>query len=531
MVKIDKEFYASLEAVGLPTDVKISKRIAYELLRKKMGLFAFHAFKVLNQNQSLLWNWHIDLICEYLEAVNRGEIKRLNINIPPRFLKTFLCTQAFSMWYLGNSPEKKIIAITYSAELSKRFQLVCRTIAKQMWYRKLFPQFQIENSQDSKGDDDFLLTQDNMRVFTTTKHGERFATSVGATITGTGCNLVITDDLLSPSQAASDAERQSTLKWVKESVFSRFNNPNEGAIINIQQRLHIDDTTALFEDNGFETLKIPIRNMGDKPIVYNFGSVKKTYKPNEWLQEDRFAEATEKELVNMMGTGAYMAQYAQEPQPEGGNMFKLDWLKYHDLDDSQAVGMNLYILVDSANSKKKDSDYTAMIVVGLNADMNYYIFDIVRDHLNLTERVDKLFKLHNKWLRITNKPPIVGYEKYGMMADTHQIQEQQRLRSYSFTMKELGGKMAKKERIGKLVPLFESGRMLLPRKIRYTRDNKICNLIDEFVDKEYIYYPSSKNDDMLDALARICDDDLEAFFPSNISYFRTQRTQQKHPIW
>ena len=56
MVKLDKEFYSSLEAVGLPTDVKLSKRIACELLRKKMGLFAFHAFKVLNQNQSLAWH-------------------------------------------------------------------------------------------------------------------------------------------------------------------------------------------------------------------------------------------------------------------------------------------------------------------------------------------------------------------------------------------------------------------------------------------------------------------------------------------
>ena len=82
--------------------------------------------------------------------------------------------------------------------------------------------------------------------------------------------------------------------------------------------------------------------------------------------------------------------------------------------DFTSDGMNVYILYDPANTKKKasnhDPDYTAMIVVGLASDNNYYILDLVRDRLNPTERVDKLFNLHMKWAKLSGNPPAVGIE-------------------------------------------------------------------------------------------------------------------------
>lgn len=514
------------------------RAVLNEQCRSHLNVFAKRCFGVLSDMANpIQWNWHHDLICEYLQAVFKGEIRRLNINMPPRMLKTFLVSQAYCMWHLGHRPSDKIIAISYNAELTRSFHIKCRELTKWQWYLETFPNFSIESKKRNDKHDEYsnVLTQDNNRLFTTTQGGERFATSVGATITGKGSNLIIGDDLLSPAQAKSDAERNSALDWIRSSIGSRSNDPKKGCIINVQQRLHIYDTTALFEELGFETLTIPIRNKLDKDIVYSFGAFKKTYKQGEWLQENRYSEEQETESIGLMGTGEYMAQYMQDPQPAGGNMFKVEWLKYHYLDDTEAKGMNLYILVDPANSKKKTSDYTAMVVIGLNADMNYYIFDIVRDHLNLTERVDKLFELHNKWLRITQAPPIVGYEKYGMMADTHQIQEQQRLKNYTFSLKELGGKEAKKERVGRLQPLFEAGRILLPKNISYIRDGKRFNLIDEFIDTEYTYFPSSRNDDMLDAMARICDPDLNAFFPMQSytlnSYSKQRNNNKPHAIF
>ena len=82
--------------------------------------------------------------------------------------------------------------------------------------------------------------------------------------------------------------------------------------------------------------------------------------------------------------------------------------------------MNKYILVDPANSKAKKADYTAMVVVGLSADKNYYVLDLVRDRLNLGERKERLFGLHKKW-----NPIGVGYESYGMMIDIDYITEYQ----------------------------------------------------------------------------------------------------------
>jgi len=86
-----------------------------------------------------------------------------------------------------------------------------------------------------------------------------------------------------------------------------------------------------------------------------------------------------------------------------------DWLRYFDPDEGDTDEMRNYILVDSASSKKKGSDHTVMVVIGLGADQNYYLLDAVRDRLNLSERCKELFRLHRKW-----RPERVGYEKYGM---------------------------------------------------------------------------------------------------------------------
>jgi len=119
--------------------------------------------------------------------------------------------------------------------------------------------------------------------------------------------------------------------------------------------------------------------------------------------------------------------------------------------------MNKVLIVDAASAKKKSSDYTAMVVLGLGADENYYLLDMVRDRLSLKERGDGVFALHRRW-----RPMRVGYEKYGMMADIEYLRERMAHESYHFDITELGGQVAKNDRIRRLVPIFEAGRFWLP---------------------------------------------------------------------
>lgn len=211
-----------------------------------------------------------------------------------------------------------------------------------------------------------------------------------------------------------------------------------------------------------------------------------------------------------MGSYVFNSQMLQSPAADESQGFKRDWLEFHEC--STWSNMNLYILVDPANEKKKTSDYTAMTVVGLSADNNYYILEWVRDKLSLTERADVLFMLHRKY-----KPLNVGYERYGMQADIAHIKDLQRRVNYNFKITELGGNLSKIDRVRKLIPLFESRRIYLPVSLNRTNiEGRTDDLTQVFINEEYLNFPVSLHDDMLDSLARITDEDLGIKWPKLI---------------
>jgi len=167
---------------------------------------------------------------------------------------------------------------------------------------------------------------------------------------------------------------------------------------------------------------------------------------------------TREELVEKrtaMGPYVFACQMLQNPKQDTQEGFEESWLRYWLV--KQWQNMNVYIICDPASSKKKDSSFTCFIVIGLGQDKNYYIIDIVRDRMSLTERANVLFALHRKY-----KPILVGYEKYGMQADIEHYQDRMARDNYRFHINELGGKVQKEDRIKGLVPLFENGRIWLP---------------------------------------------------------------------
>lgn len=203
-----------------------------------------------------------------------------------------------------------------------------------------------------------------------------------------------------------------------------------------------------------------------------------------------------------MGPYTFAAQMLQNPTADKSSGFKREWLRF--FDQSDGGGMNRYIVVDPANEKKRSSDHTAMWVIGLGGDSNYTILDFVYDKLSLKERADWLLKLHREW-----KPLRVGYEKYGKDSDIDHMRYVQDQVNYRFEITELGGRLSKNDRIRRLVPLFEQGRIYLPRAIYYTQhDGRQVNLIEEFLIHEYDAFPVARHDDALDALSRICDEDM-----------------------
>jgi predicted phage terminase large subunit-like protein len=198
-----------------------------------------------------------------------------------------------------------------------------------------------------------------------------------------------------------------------------------------------------------------------------------------------------------MGPYVFNSQMLQNPVADNSQGFQRIWLRFYD--SGEYSKMNRYILVDPANEKKTSNDYTVMMVIGLGPDENYYIIDIVRDRLSLTERAATLFRLHRKY-----KPKAVGYEQYGMQADIAHMKDKMKRDNYNFKIVALGGSLAKVDRIKALIPIFEQGRMYLPNHCYKTNcEKKTEDLTEIFLTHEYDTFPVCRHDDMLDCLARI----------------------------
>jgi phage terminase large subunit-like protein len=187
-----------------------------------------------------------------------------------------------------------------------------------------------------------------------------------------------------------------------------------------------------------------------------------------------------------------------------------------------AKGKPKIILVDSANDKKKDSDYTCMWVLALGQDGVAYVVDGVRDRLDLDERTDVLFDLHARW-----KPIEVRYERYGMMVDVAHIRTIMDYRHYHFDIIEVKGNIKKDDRIARLIPWFATSKIYFPMTLPYvTRNLEETDIVQVFLEEEYLRWPTSIYRDMLDALARLIEPEHPLPWPTEDDFFDTAATNR-----
>ena len=177
-------------------------------------------------------NWHIEIIAAKLMALRAGKIRRLIINMPPRYLKSLLASVAFPAWCLGHDPAAQILCASYAQELADKLSRDCRRILASDWYQQLFPTTRLSPRHQA------------VPEFETTAQGCRIATSVGGVLTGRGADVIIIDDPLKPEEALSQAQRQAANEWYDHTLYSRLNDTRSGAIIVIMHRLHEDDLQA-----------------------------------------------------------------------------------------------------------------------------------------------------------------------------------------------------------------------------------------------------------------------------------------------
>jgi predicted phage terminase large subunit-like protein len=212
------------------------------------------------------------------------------------------------------------------------------------------------------------------------------------------------------------------------------------------------------------------------------------------------------------GPYIYACQMLQNPKADETQGFMRDWLRYYD--NIERSGLNVYILVDPAGEKRKTNDFTSAWAVGLGTDNNIIVLDMVRDRMNLKERARLLMDWHRKYSTGGGRIQQVRYEKYGMQSDIEHIRTVQETENYRFEITPVAGQTAKNDRIRRLVPYFEQGRIYLPRYLNYTNyQGETRDLVQDFIEEEYMPFPVPNHDDMLDALARIAEPDIPLVWP------------------
>ena len=454
---------------------------------------------------------HTKAICDRLtkavQDFHQGKSTYLLVNVPFRHGKSDLVSRALPAFFLGNCHmkgyEPSVIMSGYGDDLVAGFSKDCKNIISSEAYQQLFPMVQLDPKDNSIN---------SWRI----KGSHRIVSVAGITggITGKGGNLIVLDDYCKTrAQAESKAERDHVWNEFANSVFTR-QDPPACIIIVCATPWHIDDIRgrilrAMKEDEKFprfEEMSFPAHKDGPDGWDYLCPELH----PPEWYDGNRA----------VLGPADAAALLDCSPVSKAGCMFKKDWFNTYDIRRTPKINtMNRYIFVDTASAKKKDSDYTVMWVVGLGQDRNIYILDCVRDHLNLTERTDAIFRLVKKW-----QPSQVFWETIGAMADAEHVQEEMAIRGYRFPIRKLHQSVAKLDRIRWLEPLYQHGRIWHPSQLFYRDVQGVeHDLTQDFVNDEFAIFPSTRHDDMLDCLANIDHPDVKG----SLLYPRTKEYEDE----
>jgi len=424
------------------------------------------SYVVASWNDYKIARHHL-VVANALQAVERGLIKRLIINLPPRSGKTMLVSQFFPAWYWGRNPDSKVIFLTHGQEKADD---VGRSVRDQMidpLHGKIFPACHV--SQSSK----------SIHRMNTIERGEYFSIGMGGSIVGRGANLLIIDDPIKGREAADSKLKQSRLRATYQGdIYTRLMSNN--AIVVCQTRWTNNDLTGWLltehKRENWTVISIPALAETDNDII----------RRNEgdpiWPEIEIFTEDYLSLVKATVGTREWNAQYQQRPIDIAGGIVKLEWFKrYTKLPEFERIVQSW----DSASKPEELNDPSVCTTWGIAKD-GYYLLDVFAKRLEYPYLKKAVLELYDK---CEQKPSAILIEdKSSGISLIQDLRYDTRLPIIGIDPKNID----KETRMSVESDKIEAGKVFLPEKAPW--------LID--YETEMTQFPLYIHDDMVDSTSQ-----------------------------
>lgn len=451
------------------TELPTLDRIRAKLIRRSLAEFVQKGWHVLEPTTRLQWNWHLQAMCDHVQALFEGRIPKNNllVLVPPGSMKSLIVSVFAPAWWWIDHPEFRGIFASANPRVTVRDSLRCRDLISSEWYGKLAnPQWRLVDDQNTK------------TLFRNTKRGWRMCVSANAKITGDRADGLFWDDLLDAAEVNSQAERESVAYWYDQAFANRLASPTKGIRCGVMQRLHETDPAGhVMESGEYELLEIPqeFQELTEKRprVTTSIGWTDPRSTPGELMFPTYFTEAfLAKERRRLGVTTGYAAQHNQQPAPVGGILFRREWWKlmkmpadWKEMPIDQlrnALGIRRIASGwDTALSEKQTADFTSNHVIA-ELESKYLILAWNQDKMDAPTTKTAVVANHARWK--AEGVPIEGEGSASGKAIVQMLKKDTRVPAIEVP------NIAKEIRWQKVTPTCEAGLVYLPEGEPWVED-------------------------------------------------------------
>jgi len=452
--------------------------------------FAKMLWPILEPQTALKENWHLQVICEHLEAVSAYQIQNLIINVPPGSMKSLLVSVLWPAWQWLHRPSWRCIAASASIGLTLRDAMRNRDVITSNMYQEVFkPKWSLSEDQNAKG------------FFKTTETGFRKSVSVDGKVTGERGDAILVDDPLDAKEAFSKPARDTVLLWWDQAMANRVSDPARVQRVLIMQRLHEEDLTGhLLRQGGWEHLCIPMEYESARHCRTGIGWSDPRTEEGALMFEARFPRDVVEAERKRLGSAGYAGQMQQLPAAAEGNMFRRsDWRWWRPSGAAPALRRPkgstelpsveppdrfdiIYISVDASFKDGAKTDFVAIQAWGLK-DASRYLLRRLKKRMGFTDTLLSLEAFRKAYPRA--KILIEDKANGSAIVDV--------LKGKVTGVIEINPEGGKESRAAAIQPQVEGGNVFLP---------EYDPTIEEYVD-EFAAFPRGRNDDEVDATSQV----------------------------